>query len=468
MGGYPSTAKALSKTYDVCCPCILPTGFLQYALAYPSPFDTCGLCFRPHCNLSRAPQLPVHAGVQIELDYVFIDSWDNEFARVNRIAFNVLLPSHPAPVVTQEMASRPHPPPPPPPPAKVMVDGIEEWRQQHAFNKVSAVGRVCGSGTARFQEDLAHIVIRLPAHTSRRLTLTARADLNTPGTDESFGISNVRIGPIQPGWPEIATFADADVHGWMGDAAKILLCGSQGRILGGPGNGGALTALSRRELLSSQWHRPVSSMRPLHLLIPRPLHPSHPIPSPNLNSVFQYLPSHNGLRLQLRLFFFDTWPIDAKVNIHVDGRLLWQGGRPDAGKPVGIRENDCQSVAQILWSVFTPIAPRRPLNRRTMFSLAEGSKFCGADANDAYVDLDLTHEFHTSSLAMVHISTTLASDDLEASFGIAVRTLRPPDFGCGWPHYARIWPFILTHLNSPSTAGRARSCCAKVACPHRF
>lgn len=121
------------------------------------------------------------------------------------------------------------------------------------------MGHVCGRG---IKENLAHIVIRLPAHTSRQLTLAARADLDTPGRDESFGISNVRIGPIQPGWPEIAPFADVDLHGWVGGAAKLTSCGIHGHILGGPGNGGALSALSRRQLSTS----PAQTRRLVHAL----------------------------------------------------------------------------------------------------------------------------------------------------------------------------------------------------------
>jgi hypothetical protein len=203
--------------------------------------------------------------VQIELDYVFIDTWDYEFASVTSTIPCLHLHLKRG-VIQTHGKGKPYIPLLSPDPAKIIVDGKVEWRQPHSFTNPSAVGRVCGGG---LQDDLAHIVIRLPAHTSRQLTLTARADLNTPGRDESFGISNVRIGPIQPGWPEIAPFADSDVHGWVGGAAKLFLCGTQGRILGGPGNGGALSALSRRQSSTStaQIRRLEHALLPQHFIL---------------------------------------------------------------------------------------------------------------------------------------------------------------------------------------------------------
>ena len=128
------------------------------------------------------------------------------------------------------------------------MDGNVEWSAWHSYQKTTAIGRVCGKSTSRYQEDVAHVVIRLPSHAARTLTLTVKAALSDPGVDESFGISNIRISAIQPGWPEIATFADGHTHGWKGDAAVVSTCGKQGTILGGAGNGVALTAMSRGAL----------------------------------------------------------------------------------------------------------------------------------------------------------------------------------------------------------------------------
>lgn len=49
---------------------------------------------------------------------------------------------------------------------------------------------------------------------------------------------------------------------------------------------------------------------------------------------YEYLPSHAGLRLQLRLFYLDTWPAGANVMIHIDGRLVYKAGQPSGAKSV--------------------------------------------------------------------------------------------------------------------------------------
>ena len=60
----------------------------------------------------------------------------------------------------------------------------------------------------------------------------------------------------------------------------------------------------------------------------------HPAPTPSLHPppppppAYEYLPSHQGLRLQFRLFYLDAWPSGASVMVHLDGRLLYKGAKP--------------------------------------------------------------------------------------------------------------------------------------------
>lgn len=48
-------------------------------------------------------------------------------------------------------------------------------------------------------------------------------------------------------------------------------------------------------------------------------------------TVYQHLPSHNGLRLQMRVYLFDGWPDYADVLVYVDGRLVYQTEKKNNG-----------------------------------------------------------------------------------------------------------------------------------------
>ena len=103
----------------------------------------------------------MHSGVQIELDYFFIDSWDNEFAQI-------------------------------------YVDGALVWRQRRYFRDASD-GELCGR-SGQYHELVEHVLIQVPDHTAKTLTLTVTSTLNDVSTDEC-----VWAYPCFEGWWGFAT-----------------------------------------------------------------------------------------------------------------------------------------------------------------------------------------------------------------------------------------------------------------------
>lgn len=85
--------------------------------------------------------------MQIELDYFFIDSWDNEFGRI-------------------------------------FVDGTLVWSRRHFFHDTGSSGDICGRPNTYFNDMVEHVVIQVPEHTKTTLTLVVTSTLNELSTDE--------------------------------------------------------------------------------------------------------------------------------------------------------------------------------------------------------------------------------------------------------------------------------------------
>ena len=225
---------------------------------------------------SRAAQLPVHSGVQIELDYFFIDSWDEEFGRI-------------------------------------YVDNALVWSHRHGWRNPGVSGDICGHPSFGYNDMVEHVTIQVPEHSARTLTLVITSSLDEPSDSEyegccrrgegraqtsfslsfpfffsillffslallplsgwsfsppphpclflpfcsrprSFGISNLRMGPIMPQWPKTALFDSGTAEGWEGGAAQPFSCGLHGTILGGtPAGSGATMTRSALEALGSSF-----------------------------------------------------------------------------------------------------------------------------------------------------------------------------------------------------------------------
>ena len=109
-------------------------------------------------------QLPVHSGVQIEFDYFFIDSWDNEFARV-------------------------------------LVDNELQWSRRHNHAGAGKSGQLCGNpASANWGDTVEHVVLRLEEHTARSLRLTVTASLDGLADDEcvSCAMTSISRRPRSP------------------------------------------------------------------------------------------------------------------------------------------------------------------------------------------------------------------------------------------------------------------------------
>ena len=92
-----------------------------------------------------------HTEARTELDYLVIDSWDNEAGRVE-------------------------------------LDGNKLWNKNYRYSH--APSNVCGGG---FKDHGPQAVDETLAHTAASVTVRLSSTLNQPSHDESFGLDNVRI-----------------------------------------------------------------------------------------------------------------------------------------------------------------------------------------------------------------------------------------------------------------------------------
>jgi hypothetical protein len=169
----------------------------------------------------------------------------------------------------------------------------------------------------------------------------------------SFGIGNVRIGAITPRWPTTALFNSGTTEGWAGSGAGITSCGISGVILGGaPDAAGNILTRSK----SCVWERigryvcwkgvgswTSTASENCGFRLSQPDFAVHFLPRSSALA-YEYLPSHAGLRLQLRLFYLDAWPAGANVMIHIDGRLVYKAGQPSGATTMHVLRMDGQEA----------------------------------------------------------------------------------------------------------------------------
>lgn len=134
--------------------------------------------------------------------------------------------------------------------AQIYVDDQLVWSRSVSWRDSTSLGRLCGNPT--FTEHMVPVVIDLPSHVGTTLTLKINSTLDTGATDESFGIANVRVGPMVPHWPAIDMFDGGSAFGWEASPAtssRVQTCGIEGPVFGST-NGNANSKLTKGELVS--------------------------------------------------------------------------------------------------------------------------------------------------------------------------------------------------------------------------
>lgn len=122
------------------------------------------------------------------------------------------------------------------------------WNRTINWPTSAALGHLCGWG--KYSDHILPLTLDLPNHVGTSLTLRVTTNLDSDATDESWGIANVKVGPLHSRWHGTELFAAGVTHGWegTGTAATAQDCSLAGTVLGGPAN-----AISGTSLKKSRW-----------------------------------------------------------------------------------------------------------------------------------------------------------------------------------------------------------------------